>query len=329
MRKVVVLGTGGTIASRGSAEANSVATSNVADLVAPLAADCELEARDVMTVGSYNIGFAEMRTIAEAAIAAAQEPGVAGVVVTHGTDTMEESAYLADLLYDTEAHGTPIVFTGAQFAADTIAPDGARNLADAIALAAHPELRGTGVGIAFGGDLVAARGARKVYTTAPSPFGGAVLLARRRGPDVALHARPYRPGPALVINDTFDTLTVDAVVAAPGIDTALFEIAAARSGALVIVGTGVGNAGPGFVRAVTEATAAGTPVVLSTRVTFGPITPVYGNGGGADLVQAGAIPSSELGHAQSRILAAALLADPGGAPESIAEFSRRFLRYAA
>src|SRR5690606_4993361 len=126
---------------------NSVATSNVADLIAPLAADCELEARDVMTVGSYNIGFAQMRVIAEAAIAAAREHGVDGVVVTHGTDTMEESAYLTDLLYDTAAHGTPIVFTGAQFAADTIAPDGARNLVDAIAFAAHPELRGMGVGI--------------------------------------------------------------------------------------------------------------------------------------------------------------------------------------
>ena len=333
MRRIVVLGTGGTIASRGSAEANAVATSSISDLLAPLAPDCELDARDVMTIGSYNIGFAEMRRIAEAATAAAAEPGVDGVVVTHGTDTMEESAYLTDLLAGAGIDGAdsdcaPIVFTGAQFAADTIAPDGGRNIADAIAFAASPELRGIGAGIAFGGDLVAARGTRKAHTTAPSPFEGGVLIARRRGGDVALHARPARPGPPLAIGEAFDTLVVDAVIAAPGIDPALFEIAAARSKAVVVVGTGVGNAGPGFAQAVAAATEAGTPVVLATRVAFGPVTPVYGGGGGVDIVRAGATAAAELGHAQARILAAALLADPAGAPTTVADFTARFLRHA-
>lgn len=328
MRRVVVLGTGGTIASRGSADANAVATSGIADLLAPLAPECELDARDVMTVGSYNIGFAEMRAIAEAANAAAEEPGVDGVVVTHGTDTMEETAYLVDLLAGADPDGAPIVFTGAQFAADTVAPDGGRNIVDAIAFASSPELRGIGAGIAFGGDLVAARGTRKAHTTAPSPFDGGALIARRRGDHVALHARPHRTAPALAIGAAFDSLVVDAVIAAPGIDPALLDFAAARSAAVVIVGTGVGNAGPGFAEAVAAATGDGTPVVLTTRVAFGPVTPVYGDGGGVDIVRAGATVAAELGHAQARILAAALLADPNGAPTTVDEFTERFLRHA-
>lgn len=327
MAKIIVLGTGGTIASRGFA--NAVASSSVAELVAPLAPGAHIEARDVMTVGSYNLGLAQMHAIATAALAAAAEPGVDGVVVTHGTDTMEETAYLAELLYDQSALRVPVVFTGAQFAADTVAPDGARNLADAVAFAAHPDLRDVRVGIAFGGELCAARGSQKQHTAAPSPFCGGALLARRRGNDVSVIARPRIALPALTVDAAFGSRIIDVIMAAPGSDTALFETACARSAAVVLVGTGIGNAGQGFADAVARATAAGTPVVLSTRVPFGPVTPLYGNGGGVDIVRSGAVPAAELSHAQARVLAAVLLADPAMPHRSISEFSQKFTEYAA
>lgn len=327
MKKVIVLGTGGTIASTAAEGAGAVATSSITDLLTPLAHDFEIDARDVMTVGSYNIGFFEMRVIAQQAIAAACEPNVTGVVVTHGTDTMEETAYLTHLLYGSGSVDAPIVFTGAQFAADTIAPDGSRNLSDALAFAAHKSLRGVGVGIAFGGELASARGTRKAQTLAPSPFSGGALLARRRGDEVSLHARIAPERRPLEITSAFDTQIIDVIVSAPGIDPSLFTLAAQRADAVILMGTGVGNAGPGFARAVANATDNGTPVVLSTRVNSGPVTPIYGNGGGADLIAAGAVSAAELGHAQSRVLAAALLASAEGAPESPAAFAAQFAQY--
>jgi L-asparaginase len=84
---------------------------------------------------------------------------------------------------------------------------------------------------------------------------------------------------------------------------------------VVLAGTGVGNAGPGFAEAVGRAVAAGCAVVLSTRAPWGPVVPTYGNGGGVDLVRAGAVPSGHLNPFQARILAALLLSLGTSAPD--------------
>lgn len=320
MAKVVILGTGGTIASRQHADESAVATNEAADLVSGVVTEHELVTRDVMTVGSYRLSLADLRTIAGAAAAAALEPRVDGVVVTHGTDTMEETAYLTSLAYAGEV---PIVYTGAQFAADADAPDGIRNLREAVEFAAAPELRGTGVGIAFGGKLLSARRTRKAHTLAPSPFEGGVQIAGIRGAEVAFLATP-RPEPqAIELGDRFDTTVVDVIVSYPGADTALFDLAAERGDAVVLAGSGVGNAGPGFAEAVARATARGVPVILASRVSEGSVTPVYGNGGGIDLVRAGAVLSYELDPFQARLLAAALLSTGGAAG-----FAERFRSHA-
>jgi L-asparaginase len=77
--------------------------------------------------------------------------------------------------------------------------------------------------------------------------------------------------------------------------------------AIVLAGTGVGNAGPGFAECVARAVEAGCAVILSTRTPWGPVVPYYGNGGGTDLVAAGAVPSGDLNPFQARLLAALLL----------------------
>lgn len=321
--KVIILGTGGTIASDGAAGSGAVASRSAAELMAGVPGEYEVEARDLMTVGSYRLTLADMRAIALAANAAAAEPGVAGVVVTHGTDTMEETAYLTSLVH---AGPEPVVFTGAQFAADAVSPDGARNLRDAVEFAADPGLRGAGTGIAFGGELLSARGTRKARTTDPQPFAGGTLLARRSGARIAVRAS-VRPEPERLLPGAgFDGLTVDMVMSYPGADTAFLEAAGARADAIVLVGTGVGNAAPGFAECVARLTSDGTPVILATRVADGPVTPVYGNGGGVDIVGAGAVPAGELSPQQARMLAAALLAAPDPAGASFAE---RFARHAS
>ncbi|WP_053382864.1 asparaginase [Leucobacter celer] len=322
MAKIVVLGTGGTIASRERGGAGATATLSIADIASTL--DIGTDVRDVMTIGSYRLTLGQMRTIATAAISAAAEDDVAGVVVTHGTDTIEETAYLAALSHRGAA---PIVFTGAQFAADQPSPDGHRNLRDAVEFARSPLLRGAGVGIAFGGELHSARGTRKMHSTHPQPFRGGVLLARRSGDGVSLHASA-RPEPIVLQPDErLDLVVVDMVMSYPGADTMLFAAAAARADAVVLVGTGAGNAGPGFAESVAEATASGTPVILASRTFDGPVTPIYGNGGGVDLVRAGAISAGELSPPQARILAAVLLATDPGPDRS--PFPERFARHAS
>src|SRR3954447_11807796 len=107
----------------------------------------------------------------------------------------------------------------------------------------------------------------------------------------------------------FHTARVEISTACPGATPDLMDFAL-RVGAhaIVLAGTGVGNAGPGFAERVSQAVESGCAVILSTRTPWGPVVPYYGHGGGTDLVAAGAIPSGDLNPFQARILAALLLA---------------------
>ena len=286
MTHIQLLGTGGTIASRGGGSTGSVATDTAADLSRNRYGELTVSARDVLTTGSYRLTLGELRAIAEAARDALADPANDGVVVTHGTDTLEETAFLLDLV-----HGSPksVVLTGAQQPADSPAPDGPRNVEEAVLAAASPELRGSGALISFDGTVRSARGARKAHTTASSPFQGGAEVAHMAGSGLVVTARPVRREPLPLPPAAFDF--------------------AVRSGAqaVVLAGSGVGNAGPGFAESVARAAGAGCAVVLSTRAPWGPVVPLYGNGGGTDLVAAGAVPSGDLNPLQARVLAALLL----------------------
>ncbi|SFK79708.1 L-asparaginase [Amycolatopsis sacchari] len=307
MSKVVVLSTGGTIASRQNGRGASLASDAVSALLDRLPFDVPVpvEGRDVLCVGSYLLTPADMALIAREIRAALAEPGVLGVAVTHGTDTMEETAFLADLVHDDPR---PVVFTGAQRPADAADTDGPRNLADAITVAADERARDRGALITFDGAVFAARGTRKTQTLAAAAFStpdagpvgqvreGAVLFtaAPARGPRVELTGLDAR---------------VDIVALYPGVDTAALDaVVAAGATGVVLEATGAGNGNPRIRDAVARLTADGVVVALSTRVHAGPVAALYGNGGGVDLVEAGAVPTGMLRPSQARILLTALLA---------------------
>jgi L-asparaginase len=111
-----------------------------------------------------------MKTIADAVVVAC-ESGADGVVVTHGTDSLEETAVLTELLHEGDQ---PVVFTGAQRPFDDPDGDGPANLALALSTAADPSLRGAGVLVAFADTLLPAVGARKVSTEGAAAFGNTV-----------------------------------------------------------------------------------------------------------------------------------------------------------
>ncbi|WP_305091670.1 asparaginase [Prescottella sp. R16] len=321
MAHIQILGTGGTIASRSGTTIGAVASDRAETLLDGVPGEHTVDTLDVLTTGSYRLTLADLRLIAESVRTTAADDRVDGIVVTHGTDTMEETAFLLDLVHDSPQ---PVVLTGAQRTADSPDPDGPRNVREAVLAAASPELRGTGALIAFGGIVRTARGARKAHTTAADPFSGGSELAHLTGDGLVVTALPRRrpalppPGPS------FDTGRVEIVTAYPGATTHLFDAAVASGAdAVVLAGTGVGNAGPGFTESVRRAVQAGCPVVLSTRTPWGPVVPRYGNGGGTDLVAAGAVPSGDLNPFQARILAALLLSH-GTSPT---RFPDTFTRY--
>ncbi|MBF0756049.1 MULTISPECIES: asparaginase [Micrococcus] len=322
MTRVHVLATGGTIASRSGEGSGATAAHAAEALLAGMdaTADVEITGEDVMTVGSYRLGLPELATIARTARERAADPGIDGVVVTHGTDTMEETAFLADLLNGTD---TPVVFTGAQRAADHPDTDGPRNLRQAVLAAAQPDARGLGVLIAFDGALLSARGTRKGHTMASQPFTGGTLVGTTHGDGFHLHARPHRPGTLDLPDSGLDGVRVNLVTAHPGADPAALTWAADRGADVVVLaGTGLGNAGPGHAEAVAELADRGVPVVLATRTLAGPVLGVYGDGGGADILAAGAVPAGELTPFQARILAAAVAASHPDPPEFRAQFER-------
>jgi L-asparaginase len=310
MSSVTLLATGGTIASRTDAEGHSVAADTGDALVArtPLRAGLEVQVDDVFTIGGYLMTFPRMHELAGHALRHLQDPTVDGLVVTHGTDTMEETALFLDLVVDDER---PVVVTGAQRAADAPDSDGPRNLADAFTVAAHPAARGLGTLVVFGGSVFAARGVRKTRTLAAdsftAPSGGP--LGWVRDDTVQITTQP-RPRPHLVLHDLrMDDVRVDVVACYPGADaTALRAFVDAGARGLVLEATGAGNANPDVCAAVREMTDRGVVVATSTRVESGPVVPIYGNGGGRDLLAAGALPSGLLRPSQTRVLLAALLA---------------------
>lgn len=224
-----------------------------------------------------------------------------GVVVMHGTDTMEETVYLIDLVLPPGS--VPVVVTGAQRSAADPDADGPRNLRDAIRLATTPEARGLGAVVCFAGDVHAAREVAKVHTTALAPFdspgygpvghvgiGGVTL--RRRPPE-----RTPLPLPSSALP------RVDLIRLYAGADALFVEASvAAGARAIVLEGTGRGNGNRTIVPAVAEAVRAGILVAVASRCRAGAVDPAYGAGGGRSLADAGAIHLGDLAGPKARVL---------------------------
>lgn len=316
MQTIAVLATGGTIASCIDANGTALAQVSGEELVARLdtSAGVRLQVDDVFRIGSYLMTLPLMHELAERIGQHLSDPLVSGVVVTHGTDTTEETAFFLDLVIGDER---PIVLTGAQQPADASNGDGSRNLADAVTVAASPDSRGYGTLVVFDGHIFAARGVRKSQTVALDAFSAPPSgpVGRVHGEKVQMEADP-RPRSHVSLRDLdLGDVRVDIAPIYPGADAAAlraFDAAGARG--IVVEGTGAGNANPVVCAAVAELSRSGVVVAISTRVEAGPVKPLYGNGGGRDLEAAGAVPTGLLRPSQARILLAVLLGahrDPG------------------
>jgi L-asparaginase len=306
----VVIATGGTIASASAGKGRGAVAQHGAGRLTEGKdfGDVEVEAHDLFSLGSYLFGHRELRLIAEAVADHTARGDVDGVVVTHGTDTMEETAYLLDLVHHSDK---PVVLTGAQRAADEPDTDGPRNLMDAVSVAASTQTRGCGALIVFAGQVFAARGTRKQHTIGLDAFhtvDGGPIGGVAAG-DVRMRARPVRPWTLPLPDASFDGTRVDVVSLYPGADATLARAAVdAGAQAVVLAGTGSGNGNHALLDWAREAVSAGVVVGLSTRVPEGPVVPMYGNGGGVDFVNVGAVVLDHLPLLQARLLLVLLLA---------------------
>ena len=256
-RPVRVLAAGGTIAMRGEQAVPALDASELVEQL-PQVAGFHLEAETVLSLPSTHLTLSDALGLARRAGQAAS--GGEGVVLTTGTDTMEEVGMVCALTYGGAA---PIVITGANRPGSAPGADGPANLLDAIILARAPDAAGLGVVVAFGGEVHAATTVRKIDSTGPVAFGSPTAgpLGRIVAGRVWLHADPRRPEPLDVrrLDHRVSTVTTGL-----GDDGALLRHAAEISDGVVLVALGAGHLPPGVLSELRQA-AARLPVLITCR----------------------------------------------------------------
>lgn len=320
MSSLVLIDAGGTIASLPDAQGVLVGREGAAglrDVLTP-AARAEVVERPAYAGLSEDMGFADAMRTARL-IDEATRDGATGVIVAHGTDTMEEVAFLVDLFHGGDA---PVLFTGAQRAASAPGCDGPANLHDAVAVARDSAARGIGTAIVFGGRILPARSARKLDSSGPEAFGPhGAAIGRVDDHGVRLTATPRR-APVFTLQDPEPAVEIAAL--GLGSSPALVDTLVANGvRGLVIEGFGRGNVPRQLVSAIERARNAGVLVGIATSCIGGGTAPAYQSG--ARLVALGAIGAEDLSARKLRLLFAVAL----GGGRAVAEAERIVRRWLA
>lgn len=308
---VTIISLGGTIASVPDETGLAGPRLSAADLVSAipqLGEMAQVEVRDVARLPSCDVSFRLARDVA-AEITEAVARGSAGIVVTQGTDTIEEMSFCLDLLVRTD---TPLAVVGAMRHAGLPGMDGAANLLDAVRAVFSPEAVGLGCLVVMNEQIHAARVVRKLHTSSPSAFSSGELgpLGWIAEGTAHLRDRPY-PRLTLSVPDDADVPRPPLVRIAMDDDGWwLPAIRDMKSPGLVIDAMGGGHV-PGWLSDDLVEMAQRVPVVLTSRTGGGEVlTRTYGGfaGSEATLVSGGLIPGGTLDGLKARVLLALLLA---------------------
>lgn len=302
---VKLIATGGTIAMKidpvKKAPVPAISGEDLISTVPEIAKLAKIEVENLSNIPSDYMAPDSWVGLQKAVVATLARPEVAGAIVSHGTDTLEESAYFLDL---TVASNKPIVLIGAQRNASEKDFDGPRNLFNAARICVTPEATGKGSMIAMNNQINAAREVVKTHTSDVETFksGDYGFIGSADHDRVIFYRTPTRRQHIPLLQDKLPAVEVISMYA--GADGAMINAAvAAGAKGIVVQALGWGNVNKPMFAAIKNAIAKGTSVVISTRVPNGRVLPVYGfEGGGKTLQQAGAIFADNLSPQKARIL---------------------------
>lgn len=316
--RILVLGTGGTIAgAAGSAtgggyRAGGLALSAMLDAAAGLGLEADLVGEPIAQIGSQDMGWDQWSALHAACLAACGDPAISGIIITHGTDTAEETALLLDL---TLPAGKPVVLVGAMRPADAVGSDGLRNLANGVAVASDPQGGGRGVMVVMGDAVFAAVDVRKAATANIDAFRGFPRgpIARVTPSQITWFGPPHRADAPASYSWPQSLPRVAILTAGAGMDAKPVEaLLGIGCKGIVLAGMGQGNAPGCVLDALAAAAKAGIAVVRSSRVDEGMVE----RNVEVDDDARGFVAARALGPAKARILLQVLLAngisDPAG-----------------
>lgn len=310
MKKIILLSTGGTIASTAAADGRAVAGALAGeDLVQQIhpRAGIELRVQSVFQKPSNAITLDDLSALHHACQSLIDAGDVDGIVVTHGTDTLEDTAYFLDTTLHTG--NVTVVVTGSQRVPHAMGTDAFVNLQNAVHIAADDQTQNMGVLVAFNEMIYAAASVRKVSSFQVNGFDAPALgcLGVIDNGAVTVYQRPVRL-PVLGFG-TSPMPMVDIVSVYLDARPDLLD-AAVQSGAqgIVVDGLGRGHVPPGWMASVTRAIDAGTLVLICTSTLHGPVYTSYDFQGSLhELETAGALGISGLTARKARMRLIALL----------------------
>lgn len=326
--KVMILATGGTIAGAAASGVQSGYTSGqvtidaMVNAVPDITKLAEIKGEQISNVGSQDMSFEIMMKLAGRINELAKAGQTDGVVITHGTDTMEETAYFLNLVCKTDM---PIVLVGSMRPSTAVSADGPLNLYNGVAVAADPNARGRGVLLVMNDWIHSAQTLTKVSTTAVqtfmSPIRGLIGTSAYgvndfyRVPD-----QRFGRGSEFKVTGTGPLPRVDIIYADADMSADLID-SSVKLGAkgIVIAGVGNGNMPKAALDACARASKAGVIVVRSTRVATGTV----GRGVEVNDDELGLIASYNLNPQKSRILLSIALQEK----RSLADYQRIFIEY--
>jgi L-asparaginase len=314
---VKLIATGGTIAMKidpvKKAPVPAISGEDLLATVPEISKYAQVEVQNLSNVPSDYMDPERWVGLQKAVSEALARDEVAGVIVSHGTDTLEETAYFLDLTIKSDK---PIVLIGAQRNASEPDFDGPRNLLNAVRICVSPDAKGKGAMIVLNNQINAARFATKTHTSSVETFnsGDFGFLGYADNDRVIFYQAPLRRQHVALSSEKLPYIEIVAMYG--GASGSLVKAAADQEAkGIVIQALGWGNVNIPMFEAIKYAIGKGIPVVIATRVHTGRVLPVYGfEGGGKTLKDAGAIFADDLTPQKARILL--MLALQSGASES-------------
>lgn len=304
------IATGGTIAMQRAEKSDgpvpAIQGQDLVSRVSELSQYATLEVENFSNKPSAHFQLGDWIALQRCICAVLAREDIAGVIISHGTDTMEETGFFLDLTINSSK---PVVLFGAQRSDSDEGSDGPVNMLDALRVAVSEDAGDKGVMIVMNHQICAARNVSKTHTTAINSFqsGDSGFLGSVNGDQVFFSRTPTgRQHIPLNAVKPFDykRCRVDIVSAYVGADDLLIKAAiAAGARGIVVQGLGAGNVNLSLLEGIGKAIKAGIKVVIASRVPNGAVQPVYGYpGGGQSLAKIGALFAGDLSPQKARIL---------------------------